>query len=338
MADQLARKKNRDQDARLDALTTKLDELATRADALEANASMVGESLSDHDARLDAGVASFGRLTDEIALARGELTSLRSDLARQSGRIDTALGSIAGLTARVEALEGVPPDPPPDATWTLLRSLDSASDWKAKLIEGFTGASITDTAEGIRFWIPSAQSVGSGRCELQEAPLGVEGDELAYEWSFRIPKATVLSTTADKENLIQQGHGNQRAGFTQGTSIDQATEQIKVKVKGGRETSTAGSHRYAYENEFVFGQVKRDTWHIVRIEVLWHRSKGYMRARLDGGLWSGVGDAPTWPLGDADGVPTENIMFRLGWYPSAGRSYGPMEMLVSGLRVYGRAA
>lgn len=272
---------------------------------------------------------SWDQLKDDRDAALANYLAAQEALAQVQVARDEAQANYLGCKNDLAACEAkLPPDPPPTTGWKQRKTLAKRADWKAVLIENFKGATITDRqGGGLDFWIPNAQSVGgSSRVEVQDAPLGTEGEELAYEWTFRIPKLTVLSTTADKENLIQQGHGNQQAGFTSGVAIMQPDERIKVKVKGGHETSTAGSHRYEYEDEFYFGQVKRDTWHRVRLEVLWHRSAGYFTASLDGGEQVGKLNVPTWPLGDKDGNPTEHIMGRLGWYPSAGRTYGPMLM------------
>lgn len=219
----------------------------------------------------------------------------------------------------------VDPEPSSDPTgWKTIRTLSKVSDWKGgKLIEGFSGASITDTPQGMRFYIPGHPT--GERCEVQDY-FGKEGMVCAYEWTFMIPAAVNLSTLDDKENLIHQGHANERGGFTSGTSIDGATDRIKVKVKGGHETSLAGSHRYEYEDEFEFGTIERGKMHRIRHEVHWHRSSGFYRARLDDGGWNGVTDVPTWPLGDKDGAPTSQIMVRTGFYPHGPVPAPGMEM------------
>jgi hypothetical protein len=219
------------------------------------------------------------------------------------------------------------------ANWRTVKVLNGPNDWSARLIESFTGATITAaTPAGVRYYIPGPQDVGNGRCETQYV-FGQEGDTVAYEWTFAVPRATVWSTTGDRENLVSQGHGNENAGFTSGTSVDATTEKIKIKVKGGHETSMAGSHRYDFEGEFEVGQLKRDFVHKIRHEVYWTRnSNGWYRARLDDGPYRCLSNIPTWPIGDYDGDPTTAIMWRLGMYPSQGKTYGPMELITGPMK------
>jgi len=229
----------------------------------------------------------------------------------------------AGEVARADFSIGSVP-PPPTETWRTVRTLSRVADWKADpLIEGFSGSTITDTPQGIRYLIPRAMN--GERVELQDY-FGKEGMTCAYEWTFSIPPETRLSDIDDDENLIHQGHGNEKAGFTSGTSIMYGTEVIQVRVKGGHETSMAGSHRYESERDFYLPKITRGKVHTIRHEVHWHASKGYYRAQLDGGAWSGVYDCPTWPLGDYDGAPSEVIMVRNGWYPQRGIAQGLMDM------------
>ena len=236
--------------------------------------------------------------------------------------------SIFAVDANDDAVQqafymGTPP--PPEPEWTTVRILKPA-DWSQRLIEGFKGATITTEGENLRFKVPTSGPSGS-RCEVQ-AYFGEEGMTCAYEWDFEIPGYVSLRELRSAYSLIHQGHGNEKAGFTSGTKILNATDEIAVSVKGGEELSTAGSHRYESEREFTFGRIKRDTWHTIRHEVYWHRDKGYYRARLDQGPWSGLEDVPTWPIGNADGVPTENIMVRYGFYPQWGEvPPGGLEMV-----------
>jgi hypothetical protein len=42
---------------------------------------------------------------------------------------------------------------------------------------------------------------------------------------------------------------------------------------------------------------------------------------------------PTWPIGEADGVPTTQIMYRQGWYPQGGIVEGDMEIFFGPLKL-----
>jgi hypothetical protein len=223
-----------------------------------------------------------------------------------------------------------PPQAPPG--WRTVKTLAKRADWNSVLIEAFSGASITDTSQGLRVWVPGPQTADGGRAEVQ-AYHGVEGQKTAYEYGILIPQSTVLSNAYPNapKNLLAQHHGDQAAGFTGGVSV-YPNGQISLRVKGGNELSLAGSHPYQYENEVIFGSagaINRGVWHRIRIEVLWHRSDGWARARLNDGLWYGVDGVPTWPLGNADGVPTTKIMYRHGLYPQGGIVQGPMEVYYS---------
>lgn len=206
---------------------------------------------------------------------------------------------------------------PPPKPWNTVRIV-KPGDWsKPPLIEGFKNATITtEPIDRLRFTVPSSGPSGS-RCEVQSY-FGEEGMICAYEWPFLIPAWVNLRALRSAYSLIHQGHGNERAGFTSGTKINNADDRIGVSVKGGEELSTQGSHRYESELEFFFDTIKRDVWHTVRHEVYWHRSKGWYRARLDNGPWAGIEDVPTWPIGNKDGVLTEEIMVRYGFYPQWG--------------------
>lgn len=232
-----------------------------------------------------------------------------------------------GLGERVQFYMGTAPPPPPADNWNTVRIVQPG-DWNQRLIEGFKGATITTEGENLRFKVPTSGPSGS-RCEVQ-AYFGEEGMTCAYEWDFEIPGYVSLRELRSAYSLIHQGHGNEKAGFTSGTKILNDTDEIAVSVKGGEELSTAGSHRYESEREFTFGRIKRDTRHTIRHEVYWHRDKGWYRARLDNGSWSGLEDVPTWPIGNADGVPTEEIMVRYGFYPQWGEvPPGGLEMVCS---------
>lgn len=226
---------------------------------------------------------------------------------------------------------GDDPEPPPAEDWRTVQTLTRREDADQVLIEGFSGASLTNvTWEGkqaIMYDVPRSGPNGS-RCEWQIAPLGVEGQVCAYEWSLWIPSSVDLAALRSIYSLCSQGHGNMKAGFTSGTKIINDTDALAVSVKGGEETSLSGSHRYEYEQDFTFGLLKRDVWQTIRHEVHWHREAGFYRAQVDGGSWGGVYNVPTWPIGNKDGEPTEEIMWRLGFYPQWG------EVPASGLTMF----
>lgn len=229
------------------------------------------------------------------------------------------------LEERIEALEAeapVEPEPEPEepfepTLWTTERTLSRVSDWNSRLIEGFKNATLTDTPQGIRYYIPGNQNVGSGRCEVQ-AYHGTEGQLCGYEWPFLIPAHVELSTVDNEgNNTICQTHGDKNAGYTGGIAV-RPSGLIVARVKGGEEHNMGGSHEYDYEETLPFGYFERDRIHRVRFEVLWHREKGNYRVRLDDGDWEYLENVPTWPIGNFDGVPTTKIMFRTGWYPQKG--------------------
>lgn len=246
-------------------------------------------------------------------------------MARRAATRDRkARASIRALTRRVEALEDrishpLPTAPPePDAPGTVQQVLSLKSHWSSVLIEDYPDATITDeTGPKTRFYIPGPKSSGT-RCELQRT-FGTLGSAVFYEWSFMIPSYVTLNTEDDQDNnTICQTHGNKSAGYTGGVSI-RPNGEVVGRVKGGHELSLVGSHDYEYENEnLVFGEFERDTYHRVRIECHWHDTDGQTRFRLDNEPFVGVSGVPTWPLGDFDGDPTTAILFRLGWYPRLG--------------------
>lgn len=213
------------------------------------------------------------------------------------------------------------------SNWQTVKQLNGPQEWASRLIEGFQGATITASEYGgVDYFIPGPQDVGSGRCETQYI-FGREGMTCAYEWHIWVPSSVEWSTTDDDENLISQHHGNKNAGFTGGTSVDATTEQIKIKVKGGHELNMSGSHRYDFEGEFNIGTLQRNKLHRIRHEVYWTRDdNGWYRGRLDDGPYNCLVNIPTWPIGDYDGVPTETIMWRTGFYPQRGQVPGDMRM------------
>lgn len=209
-----------------------------------------------------------------------------------------------------------PPPPPPEEEWNTVRVV-KPGDWNSRLIEGFRGATITTEGDDLIFKVPTSAGSGS-RCEVQTI-FGEEGMVCAYQWDFEIPGWVNLKALPGAYSLIHQGHGNEKAGFTSGTKVNNANDALGVSVKAGEELSMAGSHDYKYENEFFLpGGIKRDFRHTIRHEVYWHRgTEGWYRLSLDG-VMAELKGIPTWPIGNADGVPTEEIMVRYGFYPQWG--------------------
>jgi len=220
------------------------------------------------------------------------------------------------------------PTPTPTTTWTTKRVLSKKADWASTLIEEFSGASITDTATGLQVYLPGPQTADGGRVEVQDY-LGVEGQLCAYDYGFRIERGTVLSNAYPNapKNILSQHHADERGGYTGGLSA-YPDGRVSLRVKGGSELSMQGSHPYAYEGElFIPGRWQFDVMHRVRLEILWKRDKtGFARARLDLGGWAELKGIPTWPIGEADGVPSTKIMYRHGLYPQGGIVQGPMKV------------
>jgi hypothetical protein len=287
-------------------------------------------------------------LDDAVSEVRSRVAKVEAQDEVDNGRIQglqTGVGdllqAVTDLDGRVRRLEGPPdplppadPDPTPDVIWTTVRTLGKPEDWRVKLIEAFAGASITAVGGDTRFWLPGPQKGSGGRVELQDYH-GKEGQLCAYEYSFVIPSRTRLQTDAFKsspKNIISQHHGDKDAGYTGGVSV-YPDGGISLRIKGGSEISMSGSHPYAYENELFFGEFERDTRHTVRLEILWARKYGEARARLDSGRWAELSGVPTWPIGEADGVPTTQIMYRQGWYPQGGIVEGDLEIFFGPLKL-----
>lgn len=258
-------------------------------------------------------------LEQQLAIESANLYDERESNAAQAIRITDLQNDLAEHRDLLAACEAkLPPPPPPALTWRTVKTLSKRADWNSVLIEGYPGALISDipsTPPRIGFWVPP--NVKGERVELQTY-FGEEGMTCAYEWTVMIPAYLNLASLRSAYSLISQGHGNERAGFTSGTKIVNKTDELAVSVKGGEELSLEGSHRYEYEQDFTFGKLIRGKVQTIRHEVHWHRDSGYYRARVDQGPWAGVYDVPTWPIGNKDGVPTENIMLRLGFYPQWG--------------------
>lgn len=254
--------------------------------------------------------AYYDELVRRVVELKAKLAVAQADLDRVN----------AAIIAAIEAAT------PPADEWRTVRIV-KPGDWNQRLIEGFRNATITvDPLDRLRFTVPTSGPSGS-RCEVQ-AYFGREGMTCAYEWPVLIPGWLNLKSLRSVYSLIHQGHGDNQAGFTSGTKLNNADDRIGVSVKGGEELSMEGSHRYESERDFFFGTIERDTWHTIRHEVHWHRSSGWYRARLDDGPWSGIEDVPTWPIGGKDGDPTDQIMVRYGFYPQWGEvPVGGLEMV-----------
>lgn len=243
----------------------------------------------------------------------------------------SARATLASLDALIAA-QGPEVVDAPAPEWRTVQTLSKVTDWNSKLIEGFSGASITDTDKGMRVWLPGPQTADGGRVEVQ-AYFGEEGMRCAYDYSILIPAATKLSDAypGDPKNICTQHHANEGGGYTGGVSV-KPNGEINLRVKGGDEYGLSGSHPYQYETAIPFGEIERDTQHHVRLEILWHRTRGEARARLDDGRWEGVSAVPTWPVGNADGVPTTKIMYRHGLYPQGDKVLGNMEVFYGPLK------
>lgn len=267
-----------------------------------------------------------------VAGLHSEVGVLTTDLAESEAARETLAERVDLLEAALEDLAEQHPEPPtpvpvPPANWTTKRVLSKRSDWASYLNEGFQGASIVDIADGfIRANLPGPQTADGGRIEVQDY-LGTEGQRCAYEFKLHVPAWTVLSTAypRDPKNILTQHHADRGAGYTGGLSL-YPDGRLSLRIKGGHEISLAGSHPYEYEDEIVLdpGTIRRGVIHNVRVEVHWHRTDGSARLRVDDGAWKGLTHIPTWPIGDADGVPSTKIMYRHGLYPQGGIVQGNM--------------
>lgn len=274
-------------------------------------------------------------------------------IAALDGRIADAEGGLADLVRdvdnrltaaeqRIAALEApTPPPVPPDPDLPLVATLDRVSKWSAADISA-PGASITDQPDGsIRLYQPS----NGERCELtayrpQDGAMLSRGSEALYAWEVMIPTLGPLTTFAG--SIVCQQHGNNQAGYTGGIDLVTASNRLLLRVKGGRQISTGGSHRYEYESDrgahaaapgaLEFGTLVRGQWHRIEAHYRWSDEwDGFARARLDGGPWAGVENVPT-----ASEVSSLQ-MTRVGWYPRDGEVRpGGIEMFVRNFRVYGR--
>lgn len=274
---------------------------------------------------IDADLATLAEIRAAIAKALAD-PNYRSpeQLKAEITRLEAALAECRG--------EQVPSEPPDEPTrdWRTVQVNERRSDWKSTLIS-IPGATLIDSTlpstdtPALRYYVPQGDHGGDSRCEVQEQPAGLEGEWRAYEWGLWVPRSFVVPTAYNQPTVVSQHHGNNQAGYGGGTSLDR-DNTLWARIRGGHELSLSGSHDYEYEKDAAIGQIQRDRLHTIRLEILWHREHGEYRALLDGKLGVNLTDIPTWPLGDKDGDPTDNIMWRLGLYPQGGRVAGPMEM------------
>lgn len=269
------------------------------------------------DLDLERGLMAFD-VVKSITRLRERIEVLEASPPIDPARLDA-------LEARIAALEGEPEPEPPDLS--LLWSADSRSDWDALLDEDGT---ITDTPEGLRFQVGA--SADRVRCEVQSHQSEHGGSDIpserVYEWDLYIPSNTRLSADRpDGYNTIAQFHTDEHC-YTGGVGLRAGSDEIVLRVKGGAMVDPSGACEQEYEEQFPFGQIRRDTWHRVRIHTKWHPWGGFSIAYLDGVKGAEERNVPTC----GDGATHQK--FRLGWYipyvPSGG-----VEMTVRNVRVYG---
>lgn len=193
------------------------------------------------------------------------------------------------------------PEPNPDSR--LLWTGNRTTDWDDKLIEA-SGATITDTALGIKVAIPGPSSASYRRCELASYSTSrgaspIPGDRI-YEWDFMVPGHVNLSTKAgDDNNHTNQMKSNNNAGYTGGVDI-RPNGQVLFVVSPDSEN-----------HEFVFGNWRPDTWHKVRLNVSWRKdASGSFTASLDGKVGASATKIKTSPQ------VADKMYLRLGIYPA----------------------
>lgn len=298
--DRTARRKNREQDERLDAAEERLTLVEGQADELERSTSSIGRGI----------------------------------IAGQQ-RADRLEAQIVALDNRVRVLEQpTPPTDPPPTGWKTLIDLGRIADWKNTLIAA-PGASITEgtfqTRQAIRIEKPNPGE----RCELHHMDDRLcEGAVLRYSWWLYIPSGVPLSTEPDWS--VMQQHPDNGGGYGGGIKITR-DDRLIVSVKGGERLSAAGSQRYEYElngkgegrveGPDEFGQIRRDRWHHVSYVAKWSTEwDGYVRCSLDGGPELAVENVPTYSK------IADSQMWRLGYY-SASTNHGPLDMYVAGAKI-----
>lgn len=307
--DRVSRKKNREQDARLDDLTKLVDGL-------------------DDDLHDEYGVL------DRIV----NLTTRANQTDDSIGEIDRDIALLTQRVAALEAAQEPPPPPPPTEKWTLLTDLSRVSAWDG-VLNSAPGSTIKDTPEGIDIYQPNKGE----RCELQlNDDRLTEGVTARYSWDLFIDPSTQLDPTGSGTDTISQQHGNNQSGYGGGLTIRASDHMVILRVKGGKRLSASGSQRYEYESDgkgasppepaskiecgkVTFGQVHR-----IIYECKWAKNwTGYARVSINGAPFVGVSNVPTMC------EPADVELFRVGWYSSDGPV--PKRMTVRGCKVEVRA-
>jgi len=283
----------------------------------------------EQTSRLDADEGRLALLEDLQDQTDSRLDLIEANVTTLALRLDN-------LSARVAALEPPPPPPPPPPPtgqkWKQFLLLDTVAKWAANggVLTEAPGSTITAETEGGLPFIRLSQPKAGERCELQVFRRELTPHSLVrYSWWFRIPEGTLLPKRGD-DNTICQQHGNNNAGYTGGITIREPTNRIAVRVKGGEQLSSAGSHRYEYESDRgihavpegsdEFGTVTYGEWHQIVYEAKWSTEwDGYVRCSLDGGPVTEIANVPT--MSEIADV----VMGRVGWYPG-GAIRGPLVM------------
>jgi hypothetical protein len=245
----------------------------------------------------------------------------------------------------IQATEPPPPPPPSDPPPTdlpLVAMLDTVAKWSSVLNEA-PNSTITNVSRDGQPALRLYQPGDGERTELQFVDKRIgDGVEALYRWECLVPGYVKLPDLND-DNIINQQHGNYNAGFTGGLSIRLPSNKIAVRVKGGQQLSTSGSHRYEYESDGKngkppvpegadeFGVFTRDVWHRIDYRVKWSTEwNGYVYCTMDGGPPASIKNVPTFSkVSDA-------MMTRVGWYPTNGDTNGPLEMFVRKFQVFAK--
>lgn len=290
--------------------------------------------LTDCRAMLDKCRTERAALQQRATILQGRNATLEAQVVDLKTRV-AALGSenvdlrdnVNRLTAALEACQAKlpppPPPPPPSPSPTdgmrVVFAPQGPADWKARLVERYVGG--FELVDGwTEVWGSGPASLPGGRIELQDTGRGgaAPGTERYYEMEFYLAAGIALiGRPGEGFVTFNQFHGNDAldpqelgAGYTGGLALIAGTDKLVARVRGGKRLSTAGSHGYASEHEFEFGQLKRDTVHRIGWHCRWsHSGDGFVRAYLDGKLG-----------GKVEGVATmsevaNNQMFRVGAYP-----------------------
>lgn len=245
-----------------------------------------------------------------------------------------------------------PPPPPPElapeipAGMRLVKKLARTEDWNS-VLDTAPGSVIENVTKDGRPAIRLYQPREGERTEVQvhrpeDGGLeSNEGIEAYYFWWLFI---TGQSRLYDDPATICQFHGNNNAGYTGGIVIGEPRppEELVLRVKGGTQTSAAGSHRYTYESDrgdhavpqaqMTTEPFKRDVWNLLEYKVKWTVAPtGYALLRLNGSEWVGIEDNYATASNIADVQMT-----RVGWYPGTGTPIAApgLEMFVSDFSVY----